>query len=506
MIKNVSIILITIFLCIFFGYGCARSQKNIDSEVSANPTIEETSEDKLPSEETSEDKLPSEEIEEDKVSWKLIWSDEFDGTSLDTNKWSYELGNAYNGWGNYEAQYYKEENVYVDDGKLVIEAKRESEGDCEYTSGRIRTITEDGEVLFSTKYGRIEARISMPIEEGMWPAFWMMPVDNKYGMWPLSGEIDIVEARGRIDDEINGTIHYGESMPNNKQNGGEYIFVDGNIEEFHVYAIEWLPDEIRWYVDDTLYYATSNWYTVDENHQIIDYPAPFDESFYLILNLAVGGTFDEGILPSKDMKSEKMYVDYVRVYADEDGYDEVDESKKHSEKDILIHNLYGSGKDFVQDKTFETINVKPLREDVDYEYSKWYFVTKVYFEGSAKGSITEIDGKQFFYCDIRKAADKRYSVQLIHKLPLIKGYTYVVEFEAKADDKRAISLQPMGHIDDEAILYAQRIKLELSQELTQYRYSFTIEEATDLNGFIEINLGAETPDVYIGNVSIKIID
>lgn len=502
MIKNISKILIAIFLCVLFGYGCARSQKNIDNDVSTSTSIEETSEEK----ETQESQEPQEEDVNETYSWELIWSDEFDGNSLDMNKWSYELGSAYNGWGNNEAQYYKEENVYVDDGKLVIEAKRESEGDCDYTSGRIRTITEDGEVLFSTKYGKIEARISMPMEDGMWPAFWMMPVDNKYGMWPLSGEIDIVEARGRVEDEIDGTIHYGESMPNNKQNGGEYIFEDSDIEEFHVYAIEWMPDEIRWYVDDKLYYVTSNWYTVDENHQMIDYPAPFDQSFYLILNLAVGGTYDDGVLPSEDMESEKMYVDYVRVYANEDGYREVDESKKNGGKDTFSYKLYGEGVDFVSDKTFETINTKPLYEDIDYKLSKWYFVTKKYFEGSAKGSVTDVDGKQFFYCDIRKAADKRYSVQLIHRLPLIKGYTYVVEFDGKADDKRAISLQPMGNIEDEAILYAQRIKVELDQEVRQYRYTFTVEEDTDLNGFIEINLGAENPDVYIGNVSIRIID
>ena len=496
MIKNVYKILIAIFICVIFGYGCSRSQKNMSSEESTEHFQEEISE-----EDTSK-----EEDREEVYSWKLIWSDEFDGTVLDPSKWSYELGNSYNGWGNEELQYYKKENVYVDDGKLVIEAKKEAEGECEYTSGRIRTITDDGEVLFSTKYGRIEARISMPAEVGMWPAFWMMPVENKYGMWPCSGEIDIVEARGRIPDEINAAIHYGENSPNNKKNSGDYFFKGSTIEEFHIYAIEWTPDEIKWYVDGEQYYSTSNWYAVDENHNVVAYPAPFDESFYIILNLAVGGTYDDGITPDEDMKSEKMYVDYVRVYASENGYDEIDEDKKNSEKDVEAFKLYGGFDDFVIDKAFETINTESHMEEVEYEVSKWYFITKTYFEGSAKGTIKEIEGKPFFYCDVKDAAEKRYSIQLIHKVPLIKGYTYAVEFQAKAKKKRAISLQPMGSKDGETISYSERIKIELDEELSTYRYSFTVQEDTDIEGFIEFNLGAENADVYIGDISIRIID
>ena len=458
------------------------------------------------SEETSEETTTKEEIVEESVSWELIWSDEFDGAVLDSKKWSYELGNSYNGWGNHELQYYKKENVYVEDGKLVIEAKREAEGECEYTSGRIRTVTDDGDVLFSTKYGRIEARISMPAEVGMWPAFWMMPVDNKYGTWPCSGEIDIVEARGRIADEINGTIHYGEKAPNNKKNGEDYFLKDSSIEEFHIYAIEWTPDEIKWFVDGEQYYASSSWYAVDKDNNVVDYPAPFNESFYLLLNMAVGGDYDNGVTPEDTFVSEKMYVDYVRVYRDKNGYGEVNEEKKDNGKDKESFELYGVTDDFVTDKAFELINTEPYIDEVQYEMSKWYFVAKMYFEGSAKGSIKEIDGKPFFFCDVKKAAEKRYSIQLIHRVPLIKGYTYVVEFEAKAKKKRAISLQPMGHKDGEAISYSERIKIELNKELSKYRYSFTVQDDTDTEGFIEFNLGAESADVYIGDVSIRIID
>ena len=152
--------------------------------------------------------------------WKLVWSDEFTGDRLDETKWDYQIGNGVRygvtDWGNNEAEYYSEDNVTVSHGTLKIEAKREELGGKSYTSGRIRTLAdpkEDGtgrETLFSTKYGRIEARMKLPTGTGLWPAFWLLPDPNgnTYGNWAASGEIDIMEARGRIPDETSGTISY----------------------------------------------------------------------------------------------------------------------------------------------------------------------------------------------------------------------------------------------------------------------------------------------------------
>lgn len=255
----------------------------------------------------------------------LVWNDEFDGETLDLTKWDYQYGNGgeygNSGWGNNEWQFYlsREENVRVEDGKLIITAMKEGNV---YTSGRIRTITNSGEVLFDTTYGRIEARIKCPVGEGIWPAFWMLPVDDSiYGTWAASGEIDIMEAKGRLPGQFSCAAHYGQSWPKNVYSGQEYVYEEGtDITEFHTYAIEWEPEEIRWYVDGEQYFSLTDWYS--KNAKGEDYPegAPFDVPFYILLNVAIGGNFD----PEADTKNTEfpvqMEVDFVRVYHKEEGY------------------------------------------------------------------------------------------------------------------------------------------------------------------------------------------
>ncbi|MCM8901468.1 family 16 glycosylhydrolase [Caldicoprobacter algeriensis] len=252
-----------------------------------------------------------------KGDWTLVWSDEFDGTGenlnengVDLNKWDFQEGTGEQygliGWGNNEQQYYRKENVFVEDGKLIIEARKESFGGMNYTSGRLYTAK-----TFTKKYGRFEARIKLPAGQGFWPAFWLMPAKSVYGGWAASGEIDIMEARGRIPNEVWGTIHYGGSWPNNTNNGGKYVFPEGqDITDFHEYAIEWEPGEIRWYVDGELYLTLNNWYSQGENQAAkYSFPAPFDQEFYIILNLAIGGNFDGGRVPPDDLFPARMEVD-----------------------------------------------------------------------------------------------------------------------------------------------------------------------------------------------------
>ena len=237
----------------------------------------------------------------------LIFSDEFDGTAVNTNVWSYQTGTGQDGWGNQELQYYRGENATVKDGHLVITGKRESYGGRNYTSTRMRT---NGK--FFTTYGRIEARISLPIEEGLWPAFWMMPERSVYGGWAASGEIDIMEAKGRLPRLYGGAIHFGGGWPNNTYlTSGDYTFPNNKtIEDFHVYAVEWKEGEIAWYCDNVLVRRrTSGWYS-----SAAAFPAPFDQDFHIILNLAIGGHFDNYVQPSSDWRSGEMKVDYVRVY------------------------------------------------------------------------------------------------------------------------------------------------------------------------------------------------
>ena len=159
--------------------------------------------------------------------WKLTWSDEFDGPSLDRKKWDFDLGNGFfnydanvwvGGWGNDELEYYTDhpENVFVKDGHLHLRAVKESYMGCGYTSAKVKTRKRDGTPLFSQKYGRFELRAKLPTGQGVWPALWMLPQDEKYGGWPCSGEIDVMEARGQEPTKVLGTLHFGSRWPANR--------------------------------------------------------------------------------------------------------------------------------------------------------------------------------------------------------------------------------------------------------------------------------------------------
>ena len=236
----------------------------------------------------------------------LYWSDEFDGTSLDTTKWTHEIGNGNNGWGNGESQYYTNSNDSVVDGKLIITGKKEVMQGYQYTSTRIKT---QNKVKFT--YGYVEAKIALPAVTGMWPAFWMMPNNSVYGGWPHSGEIDIMEARGRLPNESSSAIHFSTLQGDHTYQTG--VKTGHNITEFHKYATEWLEDTIKFYVDGVCYltYDKSVWTTVNAPSSET---APFDQDFYLILNLAIGGHFDGYKLPGDSFSSCEMKVDYVRVF------------------------------------------------------------------------------------------------------------------------------------------------------------------------------------------------
>jgi beta-glucanase (GH16 family) len=239
----------------------------------------------------------------------LVWADEFDlpdGSRLDPEFWNYSIGTGNGGWGNSEWQFYTDrvENSFIEDGKLVIQALEEQHMGAKYTSARVNTM-----VKAEFAYGRFEARAKMPNTQGIWPAIWMMPTFVKYGGWPASGEIDIVEMIGRDPALVHGTIHYGN--PKGAQTGSYFLpTLETFDQDFHVFAIEWEPGEIRWYVDDEMYHKATHWYT--------SYPdapegAPFDQPFYWILNVAVGGIWP-GYPNESSQFPQRMTVDYVRVY------------------------------------------------------------------------------------------------------------------------------------------------------------------------------------------------
>ena len=274
--------------------------------------------------------------------WKLVWSDEFDGTAIDRTKWDFDIGNGFfsydanqwiNGWGNGELQYYtrEPENAFVKDGMLHIRALKESLHGCGYTSARLNTRKRDGSPLFCQRYGRFEFRAKLPTGQGVWPALWMLPQDEKYGGWPCSGEIDVMEARGQEPTKVLGTLHFGSRWPANTEASKDYVLPKGGtIADFHVYAVEWEPGEVRWSVDGRQYAAQSFWWSSGKTDEtkgakptkeadLHPWPAPFDQPFYLVMNVAVGGKF-LGRPDKTTVFPAEMLVDYVRVYERVAGY------------------------------------------------------------------------------------------------------------------------------------------------------------------------------------------
>jgi beta-glucanase (GH16 family) len=249
------------------------------------------------------------------ATYSLVWSDEFNGTSLDTDNWTPDIGDGCPnlcGWGNNELQYYRAENVTVSGGNLVLTTRAESFGGRSYTSGKVTT--RDKQTFL---YGRIEMRAKIPTGGGMWPAFWMMPQDNVYGGWAASGEIDIMES-ANATTSISGTLHFGGSYPNNTYSGGSYSLGGASFaDDFHIYAVEWEPDEMRWYVDGVLYSTktSAEWYTTAAPGNP---RAPFDQEFYIILNAAIGGNYTGCTSPGCITATlpQEFLIDYVRVYED----------------------------------------------------------------------------------------------------------------------------------------------------------------------------------------------
>lgn len=303
---------------------------------------------------SSESNTSPELVEYDKPTvsehWQLVWSDEFEGSVINADKWSFEQNCA--GGGNNEQQCYtnRENNAFIESGFLVIQALREDfTGPADFddspyydpnitktqpfTSARLRTRFKG-----DWRYGRIEISAKLPYGQGTWPAIWMLPTHWLYGNWAASGEIDIMEAvnlkaasdaTGQLtatpENRVHGTLHYGESWPENVYSGTSYTMPDNlnPADDFHLYAIEWQQGEIRWYVDGA-HYATqqdSGWFTkyLDEHGTQVtgEGAAPFDQHFHLLINFAVGGNWpsevnetgiDESVFP------QRFEVDYVRVY------------------------------------------------------------------------------------------------------------------------------------------------------------------------------------------------
>lgn len=265
--------------------------------------------------------------------WSLTWSDEFDGNEINPSNWTYDIDG--HGWGNNELQYYtnRPENARVEDGNLIIEARKESFEGSQYTSARLKS-----EGLQNFLYGKVEARIKIPEGQGLWPAFWMLGSNFAPEGHPACGELDIMEHINN-EDYVCGTIHWdgGNGM---LDAGGQTYGID--FSQYHTYAVEWSPEYIKWFIDEKQYGE----YSIKDNVNGTD---SYHKPFFIILNLAVGGNWPKNPDATTEFPA-KMYVDYVRVYNNTSDSNSNVKARNSWYKDALGNKYYldGNGNPFTK--------------------------------------------------------------------------------------------------------------------------------------------------------------
>lgn len=417
--------------------------------------------------------------------YTLVWEDNFEGTALNRNDWNVELHEP--GWVNNELQRYVDstENIYVEDGNLVIQAVKTDNGDgtASYTSGRVNTQNKH-----DFKYGKFEARLKVPSGKGFLPAFWMMPTDESfYGQWPKCGEIDIMEVLGSETATSHGTLHFGE--PHTQSQGG-YTLEEGDFSsEFHVFSCEWEPGEIRFYVDGELFHTENDWFTKKEGFGEVAYPAPYDQPFYMILNLAVGGDWPGNPDETTEFgDNAQLVVDYVKVYQ-KDSYDENVEKP-----DITLEfrdpdntGNYVINGDFAAEELNDTTD--------------WYYLQAEGGEGSAAISENEV------VITSTAAGTQNHSVQFVQpEIPLRQGKQYRLSFDAYADEARTM-IANVTAPDYYYVRYLADQSVELTTTKQSYSYDFDMTVRNDINGRIEFCLGNQgsTATVHISNVRLEVI-
>lgn len=235
----------------------------------------------------------------------LVWADEFQGNELNGSDWTFEIGTGSGGWGNNELQYYRSQNTSIYNNEyLLIEAREESFAGSNYTSSRL--ITKDKREF---QYGRIDIRAALPEGQGIWPALWMLGHNISDVSWPACGEIDIMELVGNVPNQIHGTVHYGNNFAQHQYSGGSSLSSDGSkfSEQFHVFSIIWEENSIKFLLDDQEYFD------ITPTDMIGGQPYPFNQDFFFIFNIAVGGTWP-GSPDNTTIFPQRMAVDYVRVF------------------------------------------------------------------------------------------------------------------------------------------------------------------------------------------------
>lgn len=419
-----------------------------------------------------------------KEGYQLKWQDNFDGDTLNRADWNVELHKK--GWVNEEWQAYvdSDKNIQVKDGKLLIKPVEtvNEDGTKSYTSGRINT---QGKHDF--KYGYFECRAKVPTGKGYLPAFWMMPTDeNLYGQWPKCGEIDIMEVMGQETNKAYGTIHYGE--PHDQSQGTYTVDAKDNFaDQYHTYACDWEPGKITWYIDGVKYHEESDWFSAKSGQGEVTYPAPFDQPFYMILNLAVGGSWVGYPDESTTYDDQKFAIDYVKVYQ-KDSYDE---NVTKPVKEVTLRDPDATG-NYINNGDFSVV------EDLS-DTKNWQFMTALGGKGTA-----EIKNKELVI-STTNAGTADYSIQLVQPdIPLQKGGTYKVTFDAYADEARTMIADISGP-DHNYTRYWNDTKVSLGTNKQTFTYEFQMTGSDDANGRLEFNLGntGSTATVHLSNVRIE---
>ncbi|MBS5017641.1 MAG: glycoside hydrolase family 16 protein [Eubacterium ventriosum] len=397
--------------------------------------------------------------------YELVWSDEFNGNSLDTNTWNYEIGTGSWGWGNNEQQYYTDRNIKVSNGTMKITAKREGYGGMKYTSSRITTKNKK-----NFKYGKIEARIKMPKFKGVWPAFWMLGANQDSVGWPKCGEIDIMEA---INDEnlVYGTLHWFNDPGNNNADSGSSVAV-ANRTEYHVYGVEWTADKLRWYVDGKVYR------TMDVSN---DSFSEVRKEYFVIFNMAIGGQWpgydiDETAFPAT------MEVDWVRAYK------KVEETTTKYTGPMIT----------VTEDAVETCSGKWG----SYFGSDWAGAS-----GTSKSTDKAVTGATM---NITSIGNSQWGVQQYLKgLHYYPGRTYNYSFTMTSDVDKRVFVKVAGDGDEQ--IFGEYIDLKAR---VPYNFSRQVTLAEDMEGVLDLYFGMGKCDgdaaatnsaanITLSNVSFK---
>ncbi|EFM08473.1 glycoside hydrolase family 16 [Paenibacillus curdlanolyticus YK9] len=427
--------------------------------------------------------------------WQLVWNDEFNEPTIDASKWTpIDTGVVYNN----ELEAYNRNNATIakdgDRSVLSIEAKKESYSGKNYTSAKLISQNKG-----DWTYGKMVVRAKLPVEQGMWPAIWLMPTDEShYGGWPASGEIDMMELIGGAANKnrVYGTLHFDSIQPDGSHGSDQNTFElpsgQSFNDDYHDFQLEWLPGVIRMYVDGQLYHEVTDWKTRGPGQpEDYTYPAPFDRPFYMILNLAVGGDWPGA--PNADFESGQMKVDFVRVYAYKD---------LSSWPDVTGQPPVPTPQRAPQADGNQLYNAQ-FTEGADQNGvpQSWQFLLNANGAGSVAVVDDALKGKAA-KVSIAQPGDELYSIQLT-QMPMYvqKGKKYKVTFDARADASRSI-MTKVNQFQKSWKNYSGEQSFALSTSWHSYDYTFDMQESTDNNARFEFNLGRNAETVYVANVKL----